>query len=163
MKQVFLLCFSSLLANPAKNIRSSFKKQFWIFSFSGFFYFSFKVNGQMSPKIANSFRTVNWKGCPDMFFTQLLCFYLILSYNNYKKSWIMLYNKEKKQVGFNPECYNVSPFTLLTLFYNVEECDCISEQHRTGIGLRVINTTVENSRLDKALFQQFEVWRRREI
>lgn len=81
----------------------------------------------MSPKIANSFRTVNWKGCPAMFFTQLLCFYLILSYNHYKKSWIMLYNKEKKQVGFNPECYNVSPFTLLTLFYNMEECDCISE------------------------------------
>jgi len=58
-KQILLLRFSSLLANPAKNVRGSFKKQFLTFSFSFFFNFVFKVNGQMSPKFANSFRMIN--------------------------------------------------------------------------------------------------------
>lgn len=73
--------------------------------------------------IASEWSTVHWKGYPDMFFTQQLCFYLIFCYNNYKKYWIMLYNKEKTSLVWSGMLSFFPIHSSDHLFYGLEDHD----------------------------------------
>lgn len=77
--------------------------------------------------IASEWSIVHWKGCPDMFCTQQLCFYSTFSYNSYKKSWIILYNKEKTSLVWSGMLSFCPIHSSDHLFYTLEDHDCNSE------------------------------------